>query len=301
MVIHEVSEIHSHRHFGGNLPPALRVEQGEPFTLAARSILGEGRTSLPTCYEDLVIPVTGPVAIAGVRAGDTIRVDIIDITIADVGAMVTFPGYGLFGDEIKFGGKIFSITDGMINFAPGIQIPVLPMVGKLGIGVPDNPPISSTVGHFGGNMDNKFLGIGSSIYLQSIVDEGLLYAGDLHACQGDGEVSLTALEVAGKVTLKVQVVPPLPVSLPVVVSADLTMTIGDGMDMESAVRNAARAMATLLSQSNDWSFETTVMALSLIGDVGVCQLVNPRVSGKVSVASKYVMDLNHWLSPCQKD
>ncbi|WP_164520295.1 acetamidase/formamidase family protein [Specibacter cremeus] len=297
MEIAELGDVHAHTKFRADVPPALSVAQGETFALEALSILGPGRTALPTSYQDLVIPVTGPVAIDGVLAGDTVRIDIVAIDIAEVGAMVTLPGHGLFGAEVKVDGKILPIENDRVVFAPGVEIPVAPMLGKIGMAVPGDAPVSSTVGHFGGNMDNKHLGAGASIYLRAQVDGGMVYAGDLHACQADGESSMTAVEVAGRVTLRARVVPKLPVAVPVVVTSQSTMTIGAGDSLEGALVEASTAMLTLLRQTWGWSRETAVMALSLIGDVGVCQLVNPRVSGKVTVPSKYISDLNNWVKP----
>jgi amidase len=282
------------RAFRADLEPILTVEQDAPFTLSTVSILSSPESPLPTTYEDLVIPVTGPIFIEGVRPGDTLQIEICALEIADIGAMVTLPGYGLFGPQIEVSGRVFRLSDDHVEFAPGLTIPIVPMVGKLGVAVPVDPPPSSTVGHFGGNMDNKHLGRGSRLYLKALVSGGMLYAGDLHACQADGEASLTALEVAGKVTLRARVVPELPVSVPVVTTPDLVMTIGDGPDLDTAVREAATAMSHLLRQSNDWSLETSAMAMSLVGDVGICQLVNPRVSGKVSVPRRFVQDLSDW-------
>jgi len=294
MGVAELSDEHAHSSFRADVPVALWVRQGEAFVLTARSVLGEGRTSLPTSYRDLVIPVTGPVAIDGVRSGDTVRIDILDISIADVGAMVTLPGHGVFGDRVKIDGKILAIRDGKVLFAPGVEPPIVPMVGKIGMAVPGDAPVSSTVGDFGGNMDNKHLGVGSSIFLRAQVDGGLIYAGDLHARQADGESSMTAVEVAGKLSLKAQVVPALPITTPVVTDADSVMTIGAGDSLEVAIAEASTAMATLLRESHGWTLETAAMAISLIGDVGVCQLVNPRASGKVTVPRQYLRDVSNW-------
>jgi amidase len=293
----EALEPRTQRAFRADVDPILRVPQGEKFTLSTVSILTTAESPLPTTYEDLVIPVTGPVFIDGVSPGDTLEIEICDLNIATIGAMVTLPDYGLFGSRIQASGRVFHLSEDCVELAPNLTVPIVPMVGKLGVGVPVDPPPSSTVGHFGGNMDNKHLGAGSRLYLRAIVSGGMLYVGDLHACQADGESSLTALEVAGEVTLRVAVVPEVPVDIPVVTTPDLVMTIGDGAELDTAVREAATAMAYLLQESNDWSLEEAAMAMSLVGDVGICQLVNPRVSGKVSVPRRFVQDLSDWKTP----
>lgn len=279
-----------HRSYSSEILPALAVRPGEEFTLETRSILGPGQNFLPKSYEDLVIPVTGPVAIKGVHAGDTLRVDVLGIEIANRGAMVTLTDYGAF-PGVGPGGRVIQIRKGSAEFAPGFKVPVRPMVGKIGVAVPGAAPVSSTVGDFGGNMDNKLLREGCSIFLVAQVDEGLIYAGDLHACQADGESALTALEVAGAITLRVSVVPKLPTHLPVVVTPKTTLVIGSGMSLEEAISEALLGMAAFLCQKHSWPLETAAMALSLTGEVGVCQLVNPRVSAKVTINNSYLRGL----------
>lgn len=281
------------RAFRADVEPIRTVDCNTPFTLSTVSI-PTNVSSLPTAYDDLVIPVTGPVYVDGVGPGDTLEIEVCEIDIAEVGAMVTVPGYGLFGSTVQVSGRVFEIGPDGVEFAPGLTVPVRPMVGKLGVAVPGDPPPSSTVGHFGGNMDNKLLGAGSKLFLRAQAPGAMLYVGDLHACQADGESSLTALEVAGTVTLRVRKVDELPTHVPVVATGEAVMTIGDGADLDAAVRDAAEAMASLLRDSHDWSLEETAMALSLVGDVGICQLVNPRVSGKVSVPARFLRDPSAW-------
>ena len=285
-----VSREHTRRTYDAAHPAVLRVEQGEEFVLEAPSVLRDGSDWLPTAYGDLVIPVTGPIAVEGARAGDTVRFDVVDIEIDDRGAMVTLPGFGAFPD-LGVTGRIVEIRDGFARFTDDVQVPVVPMLGKIGMAVPGEAPPSSTVGDFGGNMDNKLLGIGCSIHLVAQVDEAHVYAGDLHACQADGESGMTALEVGGRVTLRARVVPALPTGLPVVVTPTATVVIGSGDSLDDAIREALTGMAAMLMAAHPWSRELTAMALSLIGDVGVCQLVNPRVSGKVSVDNSYLRTL----------
>jgi hypothetical protein len=65
-----------------DVPPVLRVGEREAFTLMTRSVLKDGSDEMPSSYASLVIPVTGPVAIDGVKVGDTLRVDVLDIEVA---------------------------------------------------------------------------------------------------------------------------------------------------------------------------------------------------------------------------
>jgi len=284
----EVSADHVHGHFDGTLAPVAVVEQGEIFALQTVS-LPTGDSELPPHVVDsLLVPVTGPVAVRGLQPGDVVRIEIVGIDIADRGAIVTMPGYGAFVPPLRPSYRVVPIRKERVHFDESITLPIDPMVGKLGVGVADGPPASSTVGLHGGNMDNKALRVGSVLYLPVFVDGALVFAGDLHARQGDGEVCLSAVEVAGKVTLRCRKASHnIPLGAPIVTSDGVVMTLGDGRSLDAAAEVALTAMLDLVVRAHNWPREKAAMFLSIAGDVGVCQLVNPRVGAKVSLPLEY--------------
>ncbi|BCW43608.1 acetamidase/formamidase family protein [Arthrobacter sp. StoSoilB5] len=281
--------------FESGAKPELTVDQGEHFWLDARSLLTGGLFEETGEYEKLSIPVTGPVAVRGVNAGDVLRIDIHEIRIDPRGAMVTLPGRGGFTDGLGRAGHVVEIVDGHVVFDEDTAIPVRPMVGKIGVAPVGVGPNSSTVGIHGGNMDCKDVTAGSAVVIPVQVAEAMLYAGDLHAAQGDGECSLTAVEVEGSVRLSCTVVPrsTIPVAegagiqRPVVLSGGSVITIGDGDTLDEAARLALDDMLELLQADRQWTREKTAMLLSAAADVSVSQLVNARVSAKVTLASRY--------------
>lgn len=278
---------HASNSFTAEAAPVLEVRQGEPFWLDARSLLTGGLFDRTGEYEKLSIPVTGPVAVRGVNPGDALRVDVHEIRIADRGAMVTLPGRGGFSGGLGRAGRVVEIVDGHVIFDDGITIPVRPMVGKIGVAPKDSMPNASTVGIHGGNMDCKDVTAGSAVVVPVQVPDALLFAGDLHAAQGDGECSLTAVEVEGSVLLSCAVVPDARIRRPVVLSGGSVLTIGDGGTLDEAARLALDDMLALLQADRQWSREKTAMLLSAAADVSVSQLVNARVSAKVSLPTRY--------------
>ena len=278
--------------FDANARPLLTVNQGEHFWLDARSLLTGGLFEETGEYEKLSIPVTGPVAVRGVNPGDALRVDVHEIRIANRGAMVTLPGRGGFTRGLGRAGHVVEILDDQVVFSDGITVPVRPMVGKIGVAPVGSGPNSSTVGIHGGNMDCKDVTAGSTVVISAQVAEAMLYAGDLHAAQGDGECSLTAVEVEGSVRLSCTVIPDggrpgAPLRRPVVISGGSVITIGDGDTLDEAARLALDDMLELLQNDRGWSREKTAMLLSSAADVSVSQLVNARLSAKVSLAARY--------------
>lgn len=267
--------------------PVLTVAQGQQFRLDARSLLTGGLFEHTTEYEKLSIPVTGPVRIEGVMPGDALRVDVHEIRIADRGAMVTMPGRGGFTGGLERFGHVVDISDGRVHFDSDITIPMRPMIGKLGVAPVGENPSSSTVGIHGGNMDCKDITAGSAVILPTQAEGGLLFAGDLHAVQGDGECSLTAVEVEGTVTLSCRVLPGVSLTRPVILSGGSVITMGDGDDLDEAARLALDDMLALVQADKGWTREKSAMLLSAAADVAVSQLVNARASMKVTLAASY--------------
>lgn len=181
-------------------------------------------------------PGVGPIYVEGAEAGDVLRVDFLAIEpVVDFGWTAVFPGFGLLRDDDEFasgghGVKIFDLGTpgskdwvadrGYIVFRPGtkraageetpdreeIRIPYRPFLGLVGIAPAEGehsmiPPLEAT----GGNIDTRWLGVGSSLYLPVQVPGALLSLGDGHAAQGDGEVCGTAIETRMRARIRVSV------------------------------------------------------------------------------------------------
>ncbi len=159
----------------------------------------------------------------------------------------------------------------------------------VGVAPAGESPNSSTVGRYGGNMDCRDVIAGASLFVTAQVDGGLLYAGDLHAVQGDGECSLTAVEMEGAVELSVRVVRPGPVRGPVVFAEGRMVVIGDGETLDEAATLALDETMAILRADRGWTRERTAMLLSAAADVSVTQLVNARKGVKVTLDERYLL------------
>ncbi|GAA3658268.1 acetamidase/formamidase family protein [Nocardioides ginsengisoli] len=274
--------------FDARLEPVLTIDDGATVRVETRSILSHVDTRDPAVFAAIAdhshmdIPVTGPIAVRGARVGDVLRVDLHEVEIADHGAMVTLVGRGGFTEALAPTGLLLPIRDEHVHF-DDIALPVRPMVGKIGLGTSDAPHCS-TVGRHGGNMDCTAIGPGTTLYLPVLADGALLFVGDLHARQGDGEACLTGVEVEGAVVATCRVIRDWPLERPVVVTGEHTVTIGDGDDLDEAVRLALDDMLALVRAERGWSREHAAMFLSAAADVAVCQVVNARKSARVSLA-----------------
>jgi acetamidase/formamidase len=205
--------------FDTTLPPILTIESGdllsypdtwshflnglEPGVPIER--LAEWRVKNPGRGPHSII---GPVAVRGAEPGDVVEIRYLRLRPDVWGAVFNNPaslGTGLLPKDFPRGQVKYLDLDLKAmqgRFAPGINVPLRPFQGTLGVAPPDGffpplrPGVTSSVppGPHGGNLDLNELGEGSTLYLPVWKPGALIYTGDSHAVQGDGEISLTALE-----------------------------------------------------------------------------------------------------------
>jgi amidase len=231
-------------------------------------------------------PATGPLAVAGALPGDTLKVEILDIRIAETGVMALRPGAGVMGEVLPGArSRIFPIRENLIRFNERLSLPVSPMVGVIGV-APEGPGIRSTVPDaHGGNLDCKRIAAGATLYLPVLVPGALLYVGDLHAAMGDGEIAICGLEVAGEVTLRVTVVRGRRFPLPLVRDAERIMTLHSAPTLDEAARQATIRMHTFLTEELGLDTFEATMLLSLQGNLRICQVVDPLMTARMELPS----------------
>lgn len=205
-----------HSDWNNDRDPALVVNSGDVIQVECREPLND-QITLESDVEDLlavdmdrVHALTGPISVAGAASGDVLSVEVLKIDHKGWGWTGFFPGeaeIGLlpehFPDPDLF---VWDLQDGTGIFTDGIEVPLAPFPGVVGLAPEANgshptiPPRS-----VGGNMDIKHLTEGSTVYLPVEVDGGLMSIGDCHAAQGDGEVCSTGIEAPMDVTIQVHV------------------------------------------------------------------------------------------------
>ncbi|MBM7691666.1 amidase [Peribacillus deserti] len=233
---------------------------------------------------DKINPATGPLFVEGAEPGDTLKVEIQSISIADKGVMTVAPKMGVLGDSIKEEKtKITPIENGKALFNDQIQIPIRPMIGVIGTSPAKEEIPSGTPGQHGGNMDCKRIVEGAVLYLPVHVPGALLAMGDLHAVMGDGEVIICGLEVPGEVTVRVTVVKDQRLPLPMLVEGDHIMTIASSETLDSAAKQATTLMHSFLTNELGMDFNEAGMLLSLIGDLRICQVVDPLMTARMEL------------------
>jgi amidase len=251
-------------------PPALRVQPGETFVMETndRFAVYEGPDSSPEAME-ILKTMAGPVYIEGVKPGDTLKIDILDVTTPlDYGWIGATPGRGPLGQRIaKFRKTRVQITPDGVIFNDRIKLPLRPMIGRIGLAPKDGSLPSNAKGDFGGGMGNTQIGKGATVYLPVFHEGGLLTIGDCHAAMGDGEATASAVECAVDATLRVTIEERFTVRRPVVETDVEVMTTGEGETMEEATAMAIQAMADLLMDQLGIDDTDAAMLIASAADV----------------------------------
>jgi amidase len=210
-------------------------------------------------------PQTGPFFIAGAQQGDTVAVHILKLTPnrdwADsldtiVGRAI---GGGLAAKAAALGKPIRWRLDRTGGYATpaapspalaGYRVPLRPMLGGLALAPGfGSPPLSTgDTGRAGGNMDFPEIVAGATVYLPVQQPGGLLYLGDAHAVQGDGETSQYALETSMDVEFRVELIKCSAIPLPRIESATELMTLGQAGSLDEALRAAGTGLIQWLQQ-----------------------------------------------------
>ncbi len=223
-------------------------------------------------------PATGPVFVRGAEPGDALVVSILDISLAGQGYTGTRPGRGVLGHLIsRHRTRLFPIVDGMVMFSERIHFPVRPMVGVIGTAPAGDGVGTLYPGTHGGNMDHNDVCVGATVHLPVRVPGGQLFIGNVHASMGDGEISITALEIPGEVRVRVDLRRGEEIPRPWIEFPDRWITTGDGPGITEAVRVAAEEMASLLMRRLNLSADEAYMLLSIRGDVRVSQCAEPAM------------------------
>ena len=237
---------------------------------------------------------TGPVAVRGARAGQVLQVDIEAIDLAyDWGYVSHRPLVGALPYDFPERDLIHPTLDGkrMVGHLPwGMEIALKPFFGVMGVAPPPAWGAISTLPprQNGGNLDNKELTAGTTLYLPIFVDGALFSAGDGHAVQGDGEVCLTALETCMRGTFELIVRKDLNVKFPRAETPTHHITMGLDVDLDDAAKQALREMIKLLGELAQLPPADAYTLCSLACDLRVTQLVDGNKGIHAMLDKKFV-------------
>jgi amidase len=259
---HDFTPTTFYREFSGLNKPVLTVNPGDTIHTTTVDAGGVDENSVPRVLGGN--PETGPFYIESAKPGDTLVVHLVhlrlnrDWALSDDGVVDRALDSGL-AVTMKDVGKALrwhlDIPQGVATPEKPAEhlvhysVPVRPMLGCVAVapGVTGAPPATQDSGNWGGNMDFNEIIEGATVYLPVRVPGALLYVGDGHAVQGDGELNGNALETSMDVEFTVDVIPGKHVPGPRVESASYIMAMGLAGSLDEAFRDATSNMANWLT------------------------------------------------------
>jgi amidase len=218
-------------------------------------------------------PVTGPLAIDGARPGDALVVDVLEIRTISPGWCGGHAHVHPLSDGRipRARGRVCNVAEGQVHFSARIHLPEQPMIGCIATAPAGEPINCGKPARCGGNLDHKVIGVGARVYLPVSHAGGLLWIGDVHAQQGDGELSGTAVEIAADVTVRVDIIPDLKLGWPWVETDDRLMSISASLDFAEARREAVESMMGVLEHQLGLEPAEALALISAIGDLRIGQ------------------------------
>lgn len=290
------------------LPPCFRVNSGDRLVISTLSgapdqlpaELLEVPPTLRAIHESVDRKLgsghicTGPIAIRGAKPGQTLQVDIEDIQLQyDWGYNVIRPLEGALPDDFDDVRITHIRLDPvqMKGFLPsGLEIPLRPFFGFLAVAPPPSWGILSTIPprRNGGNLDNKELVAGTTLYLPVFVEDALFSVGDGHAAQGDGEVCLSAIETSLVGTFRFTLRSDMPLEWPTAETSTHVMTMAFDPDLDRCVVIALRQMLDIICARNGISRYEAYTLCSLAADLRITQVVNGNKGVHLMLDKRYI-------------
>ncbi|GJG86968.1 amidase [Gemmatimonadetes bacterium T265] len=233
--------------------------------------------------------LTGPIYVEGAEPGDVLEVHIERIALAIPYAYNAFgPTSGFLPEDFGYARmKIIPLdaSAGVAHFAPGIDVPLRPFFGSIGVAPPPSAGRlnSAPPGIHAGNLDNKYFVAGTVLSIPVHAPGALLEIGDGHAGQGNGEVDITALETSLVGTFRLVLRKDRHLTWPRGETPTHWITMGMDTSLVRATKTAVREAIDFLVAEHGLSRDEAYMLVSVAGDVEVTQLVDGNVGAHVLI------------------
>src|SRR5437764_7039096 len=285
-------------YYDASAKPVLRIQSGDTVevqTLITNSPEGLEKALLPPAQVEQALRdvfkevtdkgpgghiLTGPIYVEGAEPGDTLEVRIRQVKLALPYSYNGFsPRGGLLPEDFpRARTRIIPLDEKRMvaRFAEGIEVPLRPFFGSMGVAPPESAGRVSSVqpGTHAGNLDNKELVAGTTLFIPVHARGALFAVGDGHAAQGDGEIDITALETSLSGTLEFIVRKDLHLRWPRAETPTHFIVMGLDQDLTQALKLAAREAIDFLTTEKHLSPDQAYMLASVAVDFRITQVVD---------------------------
>ena len=292
--------------FDAALKPLLTVDSGETVTISTVSGMASQMPPSPYVIPKVLPAIhanvpqklpghmcTGPVAVQGAKKGQVLEVRIKDIQLHyDWGYNMIRPLAGALPDDFDTPTLIHIPLDKQKNTGTlpwGLELPLAPFFGVMAVAPPPGWGMVSTLPprRNGGNLDNKELTAGTTLYLPIFTQGALFSVGDGHGAQGDGEVCINAVETGLTGTFRLTLRADMALQWPLAETPTHMMTMAFDPDLDDCVVIALRLMIDLLCARTALDRTQAYMLCSLAADLRVTQVVNGNKGIHVMLDKRY--------------
>lgn len=290
-----------HYVYGPYVDPVLEVEPGAVVAVETHDAF-EGKIKSESDRPTEVLnfpylnPQSGPIAVKGAEKGDCLAVYIHSVKprgpqpvgttclIPEFGGLVGTGSTAILNNPLPEKVKKVRVDENGVYWSDRITLPYEPFIGTIGTS-PEIEAISSLQpDYYGGNMDLPDVAPGAVIYLPVQRPGALLYLGDCHAVQGDGELCGVAIEQPSTTTVQVDLIKGWTIAWPRLENERMFMTIGSSRPLEDAARIAYRELVRWAAA--EWGFDEleAYMLLTQCGKVRLGNMVDPKYTIGASVS-----------------
>lgn len=294
--------------FNANMQPVLKINSGD--TVVIQTLPAADNQVVPGVKIEKIIQMnnavpgrgphtlTGPIAVAGAEPGDVLSIHINSITPIAYASNDCVPGKGLFPELFPKGQVSYyqiDLKNKQIQFAPGIVIPLAPFPGIIAV-APAKSGVFNSVppGVYGGNMDLRILTQGTTLYLPVFKKGGMIWSGDSHAAQGNGEIDLTAMETAfSEISITVKLIKGKKLAWPEVETPKDWVTVGYDTDLNKALDITKAQTIAFIMQQRHVSKQVATKIMYQIWNCPISEVVD-EVKGAYCIIPK---DLNAVAKP----
>jgi acetamidase/formamidase len=281
-----------HHVFSGAIPPVLRIYPGDTVKTWSVDAAGVDAKGITRCSGNN--PLTGPFAVLGALPGDTLvvkfkrirpnrdtavqggRIMLNAVTpyyVANMKSVKNYKGDWVL-DREKGVARLAQPTEALKDYT----VPLRPILGCVGVGTERTVFDSRYPGRFGGNMDYNRLREGVTLYLPVYVPGALLFMGDGHAAQGDGEVAGSGLETSMDIEFTVDVIPGKFLEWPRAEDSEYLMAMGIEGSLTEAFQIATTEMARWLGETYKLNVAEVASVLGTAMQYDIAEVVDPYVN-----------------------
>jgi acetamidase/formamidase len=281
--------------------PVATVPPGTRLRIETELNIGDVLHSVDEQFEPSMMRIpyvngaTGPVAIEGATPAHALVCRIEEMELVPPGFTALVPGVGAFPDWVRrreFGvqSRVVDVVDDHVVWERGVRIPVRPMVGVLGTAPLLDAISTMDNGPHGGNLDVQEIEPGTTVYLPINVNGALMFLGDCHAVQGDGELcGCGAIEIRTFTTVTVDVMPrPETMVWPRFETDEHIGAIACAKPLEDAFRLSVEELIRWMVCDYGFTDASALLLLGQVAEARCAQMVNPKYTYVTKIAKRFL-------------